>query len=67
MRAGPVHVEFFPIMVFYQNLPVFGSFEFIYMVLKTTKMFAGTFPKATVAGSTAVATTDRLSREKFSK
>jgi hypothetical protein len=30
-------------------------------------MFASTVPTATVAGSTAVATTDRLSREKFSK
>ena len=52
---GPVHVGGFPIMVFYQNLPVSGSFELIYMVLKKTKMFAGIFPMATVAGSTAAA------------
>jgi ApbE superfamily uncharacterized protein (UPF0280 family) len=42
-------------MVFYQNLPVSGSFELIYRVLKKTKMFAGIFPMATVAGSTAAA------------
>ena len=52
-RAGPVHVEFFPIMVFYQNCSVSGSFELIYRVLKKTKNFAGTYPNVTVAGSTA--------------
>jgi hypothetical protein len=26
-RAGPVHIEFFPIMVFYQNSPVSRPFE----------------------------------------
>ena len=51
--AGPVHVEFFPIMVFYQNSPVSRSFELIYRVLKKNKKFAGTYPNVTVAGSTA--------------
>ena len=50
-----MHVEFFSIMVFYQNLTVFGSFELIYRVLKKTKMSASIFTNVTVAESAAAA------------
>ena len=53
-HCGPT-CRVFPIMIFYQKLTVSRSFELIHKVLKKTKMFAGTFPKATVTGSTAAA------------
>ena len=53
-HCGPT-CRVFPIMIFYHKLTVSWSFELIHRVLKKTKMFAGTFPKATVTGATAAA------------